>query len=158
MACIHGAIYQKRGLLTVEGKTIKNKYETLDLLSTLQIGHYPRPPEVKYTCYPRTRLVTLKNREAAIETSPVLTLALPSPRATVLPENPAYISEDLRMISWLTKDWEPHRSDSWWKTDSECLNFPSKVTEELICHIHHSIYLWTRINWIFGQKILPKDI
>lgn len=37
MATAHanGAIYQKRGLLTVEGKTIKNKQEILKLLETL---------------------------------------------------------------------------------------------------------------------------
>jgi ribonuclease HI len=35
MAHVHGAIYQKRGLLTAEGKTIKNKQEILDLLAAL---------------------------------------------------------------------------------------------------------------------------
>jgi ribonuclease HI len=35
MAHVHGAINQERGLLTAEGKTIKNKQEILDLLATL---------------------------------------------------------------------------------------------------------------------------
>ncbi|VFV38599.1 pol_mlvav ame: full=pol polyprotein contains: [Lynx pardinus] len=34
-AHIHGAIYQERGLLTAEGRTIKNKQEILDLLTAL---------------------------------------------------------------------------------------------------------------------------
>lgn len=34
-AHVHGAIYQERGLLTAEGKTIKNKQEILDLLTAL---------------------------------------------------------------------------------------------------------------------------
>lgn len=47
MAHVHGAIYQERGLLTSEGKTIKNKQEIMDLLQALWIpekgGHYPLP-------------------------------------------------------------------------------------------------------------------
>ena len=34
-AHIHGAIYRERGLLTAEGKTIKNKETILELLQTL---------------------------------------------------------------------------------------------------------------------------
>ena len=34
-AHVHGAIYQERGLLTSEGKEIKNKQEILDLLDAL---------------------------------------------------------------------------------------------------------------------------
>lgn len=34
-AHVHGAIYHERGLLTAEGKTIKNKQEILDLLAAL---------------------------------------------------------------------------------------------------------------------------
>ena len=34
---IHGAIYQERGLLTAEGKTIKNKDEILQLLEALRM-------------------------------------------------------------------------------------------------------------------------
>lgn len=46
-ACVHGAIYQERGLLMAQGKTIKNKQEILNLLETfwlpkkLAIIHYP---------------------------------------------------------------------------------------------------------------------
>lgn len=34
-AHVHGAIYQERELLTVEGQTIKNKQEILNLLTAL---------------------------------------------------------------------------------------------------------------------------
>lgn len=34
-AHIHGAVYRERGLLTAEGKTIKNKAEILELLRAL---------------------------------------------------------------------------------------------------------------------------
>lgn len=34
-AHIHGAIYRERGLLTAEGKTLKNKAEILELLRAL---------------------------------------------------------------------------------------------------------------------------
>lgn len=36
---VHGSIYRERGLLTAEGKTIKNKQEILDLLSALWLLH-----------------------------------------------------------------------------------------------------------------------
>lgn len=34
-AHVHGAIYQERGCLTAEGKTIKNKQQILDLLAAI---------------------------------------------------------------------------------------------------------------------------
>lgn len=34
-AHVHGEIYKERGLLTAEGKTVKNKQEILDLLQAL---------------------------------------------------------------------------------------------------------------------------
>ena len=46
-AHVHGATYQEKGLLTSEGKEIKNKQEILDLLdalmklATVSINHCP---------------------------------------------------------------------------------------------------------------------
>lgn len=37
MIHVHGAIYRARGLLTAEGRTMKNKQEVLDLLQVIRL-------------------------------------------------------------------------------------------------------------------------
>lgn len=37
MIHVHGAIYRARGLLTAEGRTIKNEQEVLDLLQVIRL-------------------------------------------------------------------------------------------------------------------------
>ncbi|XP_070264807.1 uncharacterized protein [Myotis yumanensis] len=111
-AHVHGAIYQERGLLTAEGRTIKNKQEILDLLSALWL---PAKLAIIH-CQGHQKandLVAKGNQKAdqaakavALTSVPTMALQLPDPGDPVLPDQPKYSQEELQRIKKLPKAQE----------------------------------------------------
>ena len=100
-AHVHGAIYQERGLLTAEGKTIKNKQEILDLLAAIwlptkvAIIHCPGHQKGHSPEAVGNRMADQEARKVALHPPMVATFSMPSP---VLPEKPVYSKEDQTYI------------------------------------------------------------
>ena len=97
-AHIHRAVYQERGLLTAEGKTIKNKQETLDLLQALRghkVGNNTLPQHQKGsgTIPLGNNLGGKTAKEVASVPGAMVTLTDPGARG--LPQIPKSIPEDL---------------------------------------------------------------
>ena len=104
LAHIHEAIYQERGILTAEGKTIKNKDGILQFLEALwlpmRMAIIHCPGHQKGTT-PVTRGKNLAHRaakEAALEetAASVLAATLPEPPDPNLQECPAYTEEEVK--------------------------------------------------------------
>ena len=101
---IHGAIYQERGLLTAEGKTIKNKDEILQLLEALwlpmrmAIIHCPGHQKGTTAVTRGKNLAHRAAKEAALEetAASVLAATLPEPPDPNLQECPAYTEEEVK--------------------------------------------------------------
>ena len=87
-AHIHGALYTERGLLTAEGKTIKNKTEVLKLLralwlpQALAIIHCPGHQKADTPVAGGNRLANSKTKEVALSVIQNLTTTLPNPGGT----------------------------------------------------------------------------
>ncbi|XP_042844242.1 uncharacterized protein LOC122239417 isoform X1 [Panthera tigris] len=94
-AHVHGSIYQERGLLTAEGKAIKNKAEILDLLAAiweparLAIIHCPGHQKGNSLEAVGNRLADAAAREAAL-TKSESALELPILTEPLLPLEPSY--------------------------------------------------------------------
>ena len=103
-AHIYGAIYQERGLLTAEGKTIKNKDEILQLLKALwlpkrlAIIHCPGHQKGTTAVTRGKNLAHRAAKEAALEetAASVLAATLPEPPDPNLQECPAYTEEEVK--------------------------------------------------------------
>ena len=82
-AHIHGALYRERGLLTAEGKTVKNKTEILELLGALwlpkalAIIHCPGHQRADTPVARGNRLADLEAKEAALTVTQVLATSYP---------------------------------------------------------------------------------
>ncbi|XP_033041305.1 uncharacterized protein LOC117068350 [Trachypithecus francoisi] len=106
-AHIHGAIYKERGLLTAEGKDIKNKEEILNLLAALwepkklAIVHCPGHQKATNPVARGNNLADQTAKEVAKITPRLLTLQLPDPGPRELPSHPDYSEDDLQWISKL---------------------------------------------------------
>ena len=106
-AHIHGAIYRERGLLTAEGKTIKNKEEIKALLAALwlpkklAIIHCPGHQKSDTLTSKGNNLADRAARDAAQSTVIEATLQLPDPGSPVLPALPNYSPRDLDWIESL---------------------------------------------------------
>ncbi|KAK1329798.1 LOW QUALITY PROTEIN: hypothetical protein QTO34_009981 [Cnephaeus nilssonii] len=95
-AHVHGTIYHERGLLTAEGRTIKNKQEILDLLSALWLpaklaiihcqGHQTADDPVARG----NRRADQTAKAVALSPIPTMALQLPDPGDPVLPVQPGY--------------------------------------------------------------------
>lgn len=94
IAHIYGAIYKERGLLTAEGKTIKNKNEIVDLLRTLWA---PQKLAIKHCPGQKGDGPIQKGNSLAVQIAITSTLApvLVDPGPLALPEEPKYPQEDL---------------------------------------------------------------
>ncbi|XP_053747364.1 uncharacterized protein LOC128773797 [Panthera pardus] len=103
-AHVHRSIYQERGLLTAEGKAIKNKAEILDLLAAiweparLAIIHCPGHQKGISLEAVGNRLADAAAREAAL-TKSESALELPILTEPLLPLEPSYTPKDLEWIS-----------------------------------------------------------
>ncbi|XP_017713181.1 PREDICTED: retrovirus-related Pol polyprotein from transposon 17.6 isoform X3 [Rhinopithecus bieti] len=106
-AHIHGAIYRERGLLTAEGKDIKNKEEILNLLAALwepkklAIVHCPGHQKATNPVTRGNNLADQTAKDVAKTTPQLLALQLPDPGPRELPFHPEYSEEDLQWISKL---------------------------------------------------------
>ena len=97
MVHVHGPIYKERGLVTAEGKTIKNKEGILSLLETLwlllkvAIVHFPRHQKRMSEIAKRNRGADKAKGEATQASTANILVALLLP---VFPVIPQYTTED----------------------------------------------------------------
>ena len=104
LAHIHEAIYQERGILTAEGKTIKNKDGILQFLEALwlpmrmAIIHCPGHQKGTTAVTRGKNLAHRAAKEAALEetAASVLAATLPEPPDPNLQECPAYTEEEVK--------------------------------------------------------------
>ena len=106
-AHIHGAIYQERGLLTAEGRTIKNKQEILNLLTALwlpaklAIIHCQGHQKADNPVARGNQKADQAAKAVALTPVPTMTIQLPDPGDPVLPDQPKYSQEELQRIKKL---------------------------------------------------------
>ncbi|XP_063124244.1 protein NYNRIN-like isoform X2 [Rattus norvegicus] len=144
-AHIHGEIYRRRGLLTSEGKDIKNKAEILALLAALflpkrlSIIHCPghqkgHSPEAR-----GNQLADASAREAAIGTQ-VLSLNNQDQPTSPQPEQTGwlYTMEDIELLKKMGAVWLPQLK-RWVYTGKTVM--PTKMTFELISYLHKLTHL-----------------
>ena len=104
LAHIHEAIYQERGILTAEGKTIKNKDGILQFLEALwlpmrmAIIHCPGHQKGTTAVTRGKNLAHRAAKEAALEETAASVLAAtpPEPPNPNLLERPAYTEEEVK--------------------------------------------------------------
>ncbi|XP_062031147.1 uncharacterized protein LOC133747014 [Lepus europaeus] len=134
-AHIHGAIYRKRGLLTAEGKTIKNKKKILALLAALWepkrltivhcLGHQkPIDPVSRgnYFADQTTKKITMAPIQAV-----VVQQQFPDPGPRNLPPMPEYTEKNLQWVKTLP---EAQLLNGWWR-DSKCrIILPKKLEKK----------------------------
>ncbi|XP_030778093.1 uncharacterized protein LOC115894575 isoform X1 [Rhinopithecus roxellana] len=146
-AHIHGAIYRERGLLTAEGKDIKNKEEILNLLTALweprklAIVHCPGHQKATNPVTRGNNLVDQTAKEVAKTTPQLLTLQLPDPGPRELPFHPEYSEEDLQ---WISKLPGTQVSNQWWKDSNNNTILPDRLGQRVIAQIHRSTHLGPR--------------
>ena len=162
-ACIHGAIYRERGLLTAEGKTIKNKEEIKALLAALWL---PKKLAIIH-CLGHQKSDTLTSkgnnladraaRDAAQGTVIEATLQLPDPGSPVLPALPNYSPRDLDWIKSLPMTQQLAR---WWKAADSSLILPEELGKQVLLRMHHTTHLGTRKmqDLIRHAKITVRDV
>lgn len=156
-AHIHGEIYKRRGLLTSEGRDIKNKAEILDLLHALflprklSIIHCPGhqkgdSPEAK-----GNRMADQAARRAALLTpaggSQALTLTLDS---TQLSRPVQYTQEDLNLLQNMGATHDPDKK--YWVFRGKPVA-PIKQTHEFIECLHK----FTHLSPKKMRALLDKD-
>ena len=146
MAHVHGSIYQERGLLTAEGKPIKNRERILALLEALWLPlkvptiHCPRHQKGTSEIAQGNRLADKAKREAAQASTASILVALPPPALPVIPE---YTSED----KWLQAKCQVDlRRDRWLLTSEGCTTLLKEFAKQLLHQIHQASHLVTE-NW-----------
>ena len=120
---IHGAIYKERGLLTAEGKGIKNRREILALFQAIwdpkevAVMHCPGHQKGTDLISKGNHLADQAAKQAARETVQEL-VTLPAP---ALPEKPNYSEEYLKYLQkWVKLDYE----GDWAKTETGKIILP----------------------------------
>ncbi|XP_053456034.1 uncharacterized protein LOC128592189 [Nycticebus coucang] len=111
---------KREGLLTAEGKTVKNKQEILDLLATIWLpkklaiihcpGHQKPITPVARGNHRADEVV----KSAALSVTQALTLSLPDLAQPVLPEKPEYTPEDLAWLRTIPQAHSLPRYNGWW--------------------------------------------
>ena len=146
-AHIHGAIYRERGLLTAEGKTIKNKEEILALLKALWLpkrlaiiycpGHQkPVTPVAR-----GNNLADQVARKVALQVDCALMTALPDPGSASLPESPTYTEEDL---NWIQRLPMTRYHNGWWRAGDRSVILPEEMGNKVLIKIHRATHLGTK--------------
>ncbi|XP_078300540.1 uncharacterized protein LOC144615914 [Panthera onca] len=147
MAHTHGAIYRERGLLTVEGKTIKNKEEILALLKALwlpkrlAIIHCPGHQKPVTPVARGNNLADQVAREAALQVDCALMTTLPDPGSASLPENPAYTKEDL---NWIQKLPFTQCLNGWWRAADCSIILPEEMGNKVLSKMHRATHMGTK--------------
>ncbi|XP_045351628.1 uncharacterized protein LOC123606879 [Leopardus geoffroyi] len=138
-AHIHGAIYQKRALLTAEGRTIKNKQEILDLLTALwlpaklTIIHCQGHQKTDNPVAKGNRKADQAAKAVALISVPTMTIQLPDPGDPILPDQPKYSQEELQRIKKLPMAQE---IKGWWYTPNKELVVPDWLGVSVLEHMH----------------------
>lgn len=144
---IHGAIYMERGLLTAEGKTIKNKQEILKLLQALwlpkklAVMHCPGHQKGTDVVSKGNNLADQKAREIATLKSPVALPVLTDPGPRSLPLLPKYDSDK---EAWASQLEGAYKKDGWWQLPSGKVLLPRLLGEHVLIRIHQTSHLGTR--------------
>ncbi|XP_021109452.1 uncharacterized protein LOC110347953 [Heterocephalus glaber] len=152
-AHVHGEIYQNRGLLTSEGKTIKNKTEILTLLQAIWLprevaiihvhGHQKgASPEVI-----GNNTADLAAKQAAQKSVGKQMVLLPT---AVLLEKPEYT--DKKMVKMTKKRWTQGKH-GWWTIEYEKVVLPDAVGDTLLQELHGSTHLGKKKN--DGHSVTP---
>ncbi|XP_058598889.1 uncharacterized protein LOC131519634 [Neofelis nebulosa] len=146
-AHIHGDIYRERGLLTAEGKTIKNKEEILALLKALwlpkrlAIIHCPGHQKPITPVATENNLADQVAREVALQVNCALMTTLPDPGSASLPENPAYTKEDL---NWIQKLPLTQCLNGWWRAADCSIILPEEMGNKVLSKMHRATHMGTR--------------
>lgn len=146
-AHIHGEIYRRRGLLTSEGKEIKNKAEILVLLKALflptrlSIMHCPGHQKGNSSKAKGNHMANETARQAAL--GPKLLMVTILSETGKAPKSPTwdYDKEDLDLIQKLGADYDPSR-DRWIYQGKTVI--PIKMTIELVDSLHKLTHLSTQ--------------
>ncbi|XP_045327125.1 uncharacterized protein LOC123594397 [Leopardus geoffroyi] len=141
---VHGAIYRERGLLTAEGKDIRNKEEILALLAALwepkklAIVHCPGHQKTTDPISRGNNLADQTAKNIARPPAQLLTLQLPDPGLRELPPSPEYSESD---IQWMSKLPMTQIKDGWWRDSKSSIIFPDKLGWQVLERIHCSTHL-----------------
>ncbi|XP_072869099.1 uncharacterized protein [Chlorocebus sabaeus] len=146
-AHIHGAIYRERGLLTAEGKEIKNKQEILALLTALwkpkklAIVHCPGHQKPTTPIARGNFLADQTARSIAKAPGQLLMLQLPDPGPRDLPCFPDYTERD---CEWMDTLPLKQVQNGWWTDVNDQTILPEKLRWQVLEHIHRTTHLGAR--------------
>ena len=146
-AHVHGAIYRERGLLTAEGKDIRNKEEILALLAALwepqklAIVHCPGHQKTTDPISRGNNLADQTAKNIARPPAQLLTLQLPDPGPREVPPSPEYSESD---IQWMSKLPMTRIKDGWWRDSKSSIILPDKLGWQVLERIHRSTHLGSR--------------
>ncbi|XP_037382666.1 uncharacterized protein LOC119258442, partial [Talpa occidentalis] len=146
-AHVHGAIYRERGLLTSDGKGIKNAQEIMDLLAALwlprklAIVHHPGHQKDSSTPTQGNKRADEAARQAALMPVDALTVKLPDPGDPQLPEDPEYSAMDFDYIQSLPGAFS---LGHWWYTQETKAILPAHLATDLIQRLHRATHLGER--------------
>ncbi|XP_033052073.1 uncharacterized protein LOC117074576 isoform X2 [Trachypithecus francoisi] len=162
-AHIHGAIYRERGLLTAEGKEVKNKKEILALLAALwrpeklAIVHCPGHQKPITPIAQGNSLADQTARSIAKAPSQLLALQLPDPGPRDLPHLPDYSEKDLQ---WIDKLPLKRIQNGWWTDTNDQTILPEKLGQQVLEHIHRTTHLgaWQMIDLMRRSKLKIRHV
>ena len=146
-AHIHGVIYRERGLLTAEGKDIRNKEEILALLAALwepkklAIVHCPGHQKTTDPISRGDNLADQTAKNIARPPAQLLTLQMPDPGPQELPPSPEYSESD---IQWMSKLPMTQIKDGWWRDSKSSIILPDKLGWQVLERINRSTHLGSR--------------
>ena len=144
---VQGPIHKERGLLTAEGKEIKNLPEIRRLLAAghlpqaVSIVHVPGHQKGEDARAQGNRAADAAAREAAAGDyrTPVLTVGLPPLGMGTLPPSPIYSPSDLRWVQDNTT--HPVGKNGWYRDQDDNLLLPADLGKHLSTHLHQTTYL-----------------
>ena len=144
---VQGPVYKERGLLTAEGKEIKNLPEIHRLLAAVHlpqavsIVHVPGHRKGEDARAQGNRAADAAACEAAAgdHEAHVLTVGLPPPGMGTLPPSPIYSPSDLRWVQDNTTC--PVGKNGWYRDQDDNLLLPADLGKRLCTHLHQTTHL-----------------
>nr|XP_012601742.1 uncharacterized protein LOC105861040 [Microcebus murinus] len=147
---IHGALYEERGFIMVEGREIKHKPEILQLLEAIllpkavAVVHIPGHQKGDSFEARGNQAADAEAKRAAEEPAltEVLYLSLPPPGMGKMPPQPDYSSTN---ITWAKEKLQGTQSKDGWLQDGEHrLVVPEALGNHLLGHLHQTTHLGKR--------------
>lgn len=169
-AHVHGEIYRRRGLLTSEGKEIKNKTEILALLKALflphklSISHCQGHQKGDSPQARGNRLADETARQVALETS---SMVLPIQPGTETPRDPLqYSDQDLKLLSDMGASLDKDTGKWTWQGKTV---MPMSYTYEMLDYLHKLTHLSSRkmkmlldreesSKYLLGREMILQDV